>query len=231
MKDWENKTFKGSQFNDGIYDESYDILKLEKMGLPFAMACFEIGNNEVIAIGMDRSNQSPREFLKENQNDEFELDKSKPPRKIRTIFGDKIVHYAKRVNTTSSKMAKLYLDFEFTSSDHLRYEKGTHVSGPHGGARRLIKVQPNISGGEGFSVTIYNLDGNHPVWRNNIQMGTKQMKVVEQTPDKIILNGYGHDNSGASFSDYGITIHFLNGVCHKAILHMYDRNIDIEYLQ
>lgn len=231
MKNWDNKTFKGSQFNSGVYDESYDIFELEKMGLPFAMACFEIGNNEVIAIGMDRSNQSPRDFIDENQNDEFVLDTSKAARKIKTMFGDKIVHYAKRVSTNSSKTAKLNFDFEFTSSDHLRYENGKHVAGPHGGARRLVKVQPNITGGEGFSVTIYNLDGNHPLWRNNVQMGSKQMKVIEQTPDKVVLRGYGHDNMGASFADYGMTIYYSNGECNKAILHMHDRNVDIEYLQ
>lgn len=122
------------------------------------------------------------------------------------------------------------MNFEFTSSDHLRYEKGVHTAGPHGGARRLVKVEPNISGGEGHSVTIYNLDGNHPVWRNNVQMGTKQMKVIKEEKDKIVLRGFGYDALGGSFSDYGITIHFQNGQPVKCILHMHDRSIDIEYL-
>ena len=39
------------------------------------------------------------------------------------------------------------LDFVFKSSDHLRYENGRQVSGPHGGARRAVKVEPNLSGG------------------------------------------------------------------------------------
>lgn len=40
-------------------------------------------------------------------------------------------------------------------------------------------------------MTMYNLDRNHPVWQNNVQMAPKQMKIIEQTNDKIILRGYG----------------------------------------
>ena len=85
------------------------------------------------------------------------------------------------------------LNFIFKSSDHLRYENGIHVSGPHGGAGRAVKVEPNVSGNEGYTVTIFNLDGNHPVWQNNVQMAPKQMKIIQQTNDKVVLRGYGHD--------------------------------------
>lgn len=123
------------------------------------------------------------------------------------------------------------LNFVFKSSDHLRYENGKHVSGPHGGAGRAVKVEPNISGGEGYTVTLYNLDGNHPVWQNNVQMAPKQMKVIQRDNNKIILRGYGHDAMGASFADYGLTINLKNGEIHNCILHMYDRGVDIEYLK
>ncbi len=122
------------------------------------------------------------------------------------------------------------LDFVFKSSDHLRYENGNHVSGPHGGAGRAVKVEPNISGGEGLTVTLYNLDGNHPVWQNNVQMAPKQMKIIKETNDKIVLRGYGHDAMGASFSDHGLTINLKNGELYNCILHMHDRGVDIEYL-
>lgn len=122
------------------------------------------------------------------------------------------------------------LDFVFKSSDHLRYENGNHVSGPHGGAGRAVKVEPNISGGEGLTVTLYNLDGNHPVWQNNVQMAPKQMKIIKETNNKIVLRGYGHDAMGASFSDYGLTINLKNGELYNCILHMHDRGVDIEYL-
>ena len=68
------------------------------------------------------------------------------------------------------------LNFVFKSPDHLRYENGRHVAGPHGGAGRAVKVEPNINGcegynirgGDGYIVTVYNLDGNHPLWQNNV---------------------------------------------------------------
>ena len=70
------------------------------------------------------------------------------------------------------------LNFVFKSSDHLRYENGRHVSGPHGGAGRAVKVEPNVNGcegydiesGDGYIVTVFNLDGNHPLWQNNGQV-------------------------------------------------------------
>lgn len=129
-----------------------------------------------------------------------------------------------------TKNSNMKLDFVFKSSDYLRYENGRHVSGPHGGAGRAVKVEPNINGGEGVSVTMYNLDGNHPVWQNNVQMAPKQMKVIEQTNDKIVLRGYGQDAMGASFADYGLTIKLKNGELENCILHMHDRGVDIEYL-
>ena len=123
------------------------------------------------------------------------------------------------------------LNFLFKSSDHLRYENGVHVSGPHGGVGRAIKVEPNIMGGKGYSVTLYNLDGNHPVWKNNVQMAPKQMEIIQQINDKVVLRGYGHDNMGGSFDDYGLTIHFENEQVNKCILHMHARGVDIEYMQ
>lgn len=123
------------------------------------------------------------------------------------------------------------LNFVFKSPDHLRYENGRHDSGPHGGARRAVKVEPNINGGEGYTVTMYNLDGNHPVWQNNVQMAPKQMKIVSQDSSKVVLRGYGYDMMGASFADYGLTIHYNDGEISKCILHMHDRNVDIEYLK
>jgi len=117
------------------------------------------------------------------------------------------------------------LNFVFNSSDHLRYENGKHVSGPHGGAPRAVKVETNISGNEGYSVTMLNTDG-----QNVVQMAPKQMKITQQSNDKIVLRGYGHDAMGTSFADYGLTIKLKNGEVDNCILHMHDRGVDIEYL-
>lgn len=121
---------------------------------------------------------------------------------------------------------ELELDFVFHSSDHLRYENGRHVSGPHGGAPRAVKVEANISGNEGYTVTMFNTDGGQAV----VQMAPKQMKLVGADNEKIQLKGYGRDAMGASFADYGLTIYHDDGNIEKCILHMFDRNVDIEYL-
>ena len=120
------------------------------------------------------------------------------------------------------------LNFVLKSYDHLRYENGKHVSGPHGGANRAVTVEPNKKNGEGYLVAIYNLDGNHPIWRDNVQMAPKQMKIIQKTIDKVVLRGHGYDARGSSFADYGMTIHLKNSDIEKCILHMHDRNVDIE---
>ena len=122
------------------------------------------------------------------------------------------------------------LNFEFFSSDHNRYEFGRHVSGPHGGARRVVKVESNITGGQGYSVSVYNMDGPHPVWQSNLQVGHKQMALSSQGTDKIVLKGFGQDQFGNSFAGFGLTIHLSNQKVAKCILHLHDRNVDLEYL-
>lgn len=122
---------------------------------------------------------------------------------------------------------ELDLEFVFHSSDHLRYENGRHISGPHGGAPRAIKVEANITGNDGYTVTMFNTDGGKAV----VQMAPKQMKLIGTDNEKIQLKGYGFDTMGASFADYGLTIFHNDGNIEKCTLHMYDRNVDIEYLR
>jgi len=123
------------------------------------------------------------------------------------------------------------LEFEFKSSDFLKYENGVQVSDLHGvNSGRLLKVQPN--GSENFTVTLFNLDGTHFDWKYNVQVTPKQMKIVESTRHKIVLLGYGNHRSGTPFSNYGLTIKFAsNGKdVEKCILHLHNKNIDYEYL-
>ncbi len=92
-------------------------------------------------------------------------------------------------------------------------------------------IQANTGGREGYVVTMYNLDGNHPVWGTNIQMSPKQMKISEQSQSSIQLRGYGVDSNGGSFSDYGITLKVKSGKVENVTLHMFDRDIDILYFK
>lgn len=130
----------------------------------------------------------------------------------------------------TKKSSSHNLNFLFKSGDHIRYQNGFHVSGPHNGAARALKVEPNISRREGYTVTLYNLDGIHPHWQDNIQMAPKQMKIISQNENTVVLRGYGFDSLGAPFDDYGLTIHYEGKNVMKCVLHMHDRNVDIEYL-
>ena len=137
------------------------------------------------------------------------------------------------------------LNFTFKSSDHLRYENGVHVAGSHGGANRAVKVEPNINGcngyniqgGDGYIVTIYNLDGMHPAWQNNVQMSPKPMRIVSQSVDKIVLRGYPVQAMSPfgwidfNGEDYGLTIYIQDEEVDKCVLHLHDRKIDLEYLK
>lgn len=119
----------------------------------------------------------------------------------------------------------------FESTDHIRYQNGRDASGHNEGAKRGVEIKPNIWGGEGYTVTIYNQDGNHPLWGDNVQMAPKQMRVVQQDQDKVELRGFGHDPMGEPFSDYGVTVHFAGDAVDKIVLHLHDRSVDIEYLR
>lgn len=62
-----------------------------------------------------------------------------------------------RVSSVGNNSSIELKNFLFKSSDHLRYQNGTHVSGPHGGAARAIEIKNNINGGSGYTVTLYNM--------------------------------------------------------------------------
>ncbi len=120
---------------------------------------------------------------------------------------------------------------KFDSTDHIRYSNGVDVSGHNYGCHRQIEIQKNIEGREGYTITIYNLDGIHPLWGNNVQMAPKQMKIINVNGNIVSLRGYGCDKLGSSFSDYAIDLFFDGTDITKAVLKMLDRNIELEYLK
>jgi hypothetical protein len=133
---------------------------------------------------------------------------------------------------TSIDLSKVY----FASGSHQRYENDIPVKGMQK-CGRAVKIENNINGGEGYSVTVYTLDSVHPVWGNNVIMGTKPMKIISQTSDKIVLRGFGYDQRAlalgagddASFAHYGLSIYLKYGEIDKIVSHLHDRNVDIEY--
>lgn len=130
----------------------------------------------------------------------------------------------------------------FKSTSHQRFENSIPVRGLQE-CNRAIEVEENINGckgynltdGDGFIVSILNLDGIHPIWGNNYQMSPKPMRLVSKAPDHISLRGYevlamtpfGYQE--IDMSDYGISIFFENGEISMCRLDMFDRNTYIEY--
>ena len=51
----------------------------------------------------------------------------------------------------------------FDSSDHVRFQNGLDVSGHNLGCNRRLVIEKNMEDDEGYTVTIYNLDGIHPL--------------------------------------------------------------------
>lgn len=119
----------------------------------------------------------------------------------------------------------------FDSTDHVRFQNGVDVSGHNVGCNRRITIEKNINGGMGYTVTMYNLDGLHPLWQNNVQMAPKQMRIINVQDNVVQLRGYGFDMMGDSFADYGISLLIENDVIYRVQLDMYDRNISIVYLK
>ena len=128
----------------------------------------------------------------------------------------------------------------FDSSDHIRFQNGKDVSGHNYGCNRRFVIEKNIEGGEGYTVTMYNLDGLHPLWNNNIQMAPKRMRIVSSNENIIELRGYGYDEnalalgaslSDASFASYGVVLLIEDTEIKRIQLNMYDRDISIVYLK
>ena len=128
----------------------------------------------------------------------------------------------------------------FDSSDHIRFQNGQDVSGHNYGCHRRIVIEKDIKGNEGYTVTIYNLDGIHPLWNNNVQMAPKPMKIINVSDNIVELRGYGYDEnalamgappSAASFAAYGIVLLIENSTIKRAQLNMFDRNISLVYLK
>lgn len=122
-------------------------------------------------------------------------------------------------------------EFTFRSSDHIRYQNGRDVSGHNYNCHRSVKIEPNISGGFGYTVTIFNDDSIHPLWGNNIQMAPKAMKVVATDWNSVTLQGFGYDPMGAPFSNYALKVVFIGETVDSCILYMLDRGVELHYLK
>lgn len=128
----------------------------------------------------------------------------------------------------------------FDSSDHIRFQNGNDVTGHNYGCNRRLVIEKDIQGNEGYTVTMYNLNGMHPLWQNNVQMAPKRMKIVNVDDNIVELRGYGYDENAlamgaplemASFENYGVVLMIEDGGIVRAQLNLHDKNVCIVYLK
>lgn len=126
--------------------------------------------------------------------------------------------------------------FVFKSNEHQRYEYGSPVMGLQKYLRTIV-VEANKNGcegykikpGDGYVVKIYNND------ISNAQMSAKPMRLMQVTDSFIELRGYPlfalslFGWQPLDYSTYGFFIHYANGRITHCDLHMFDRNVRIEY--
>lgn len=127
--------------------------------------------------------------------------------------------------------------FTFKSNCHQRYENGQPKMGLQE-CFRTVYVEKNIDGcngyrlepGVGYIVKVFNDDLGKP------NMSDKPMKVVRKTENFVELRGFPIEAMSpfgwqeVDYSVYGLTVHYEHGKINKCVLHMYDRDIRIEYL-
>lgn len=126
--------------------------------------------------------------------------------------------------------------FVFKSDCHLRFENGSEVMGLQQ-CIRTVSVEKNTNGcrgyklnpGDGYIVKVFNDDLGKP------NMSDKPMRIVSKTADKVELRGFPIEAQTpfgwqeVDYRDYGFTVYYSNGKVSKCVLHMFDRNIDLEY--
>ena len=151
-----------------------------------------------------------------DQRSEYLEDAKNTIRHIEVII-ESIDHYRKeKLPKENNVLPVINLNnYSFLSINHKRYEKKALVSVNKVG--RVIKVEKNIEGKEGYTVSIVMLDGVHPVMGDNYTMGHKQMKVESSDNYKTVLRGWGADpmafgSFAGLFSNYGITIFHNYGI-------------------
>lgn len=126
--------------------------------------------------------------------------------------------------------------FTFYSDYHQRFESNLPVHGLQK-CIRTINLVKNTKGcpgyrlepGVGYIVKIFNNDLGRP------NMSDKPMCVVDKTVDKVELRGFPIEAQTpfgwqeVDYRDYGLTVYYSHGEVSKCVLHMFDRNVDIEY--
>ncbi|MFR9502043.1 MAG: hypothetical protein SNJ28_05915 [Rikenellaceae bacterium] len=155
---------------------------------------------------------------------------------FKKLFGLERVPEKVREQTPANENSISFSPFVFKSNQHQRYEQGNAAMGEQN-CIRTISVEKNNNGCKGYKleprrgyiVKIYNDDLGKP------NMSDKPMDLISLSEDKAVFRGFPIEAMSpfgwqeVDYRDYGLTVHYTNGEVSKCVLHMYDRNIDMEY--
>jgi hypothetical protein len=100
--------------------------------------------------------------------------------------------------------------FIFKSKDYLHYKAGRYVflESHENDSKRIIMVEPNIKILYSYDVTIYR-DGNDTLSEKDIIMSFKQMRVMEKSYNKTVLQDWDEDEvTCLPTTHYGLTINY-----------------------
>ncbi len=142
-----------------------------------------------------------------------------------------------QTKSTASKPSSHTLEpFVFKSDCHQRFENGNEVMGLQQ-CTRTVSVEKNTNGcrgyklnpGDGYIVKVFNDDLGKP------NMSDKPMRIMSKTANKVELRGFPIEAQTpfgwqeVDYRDYGLTVYYTNGKVSKCVLHLFDRNVDLEY--
>ena len=126
--------------------------------------------------------------------------------------------------------------FAFKTDCHQIYENGSEVMGLQQ-CIRTVSVEKNTNGcrgyklnpGDGYIIKVYNDDLGKP------NMSDKPMRIISKAAEKVELRGFPIEVQTpfgwqeVDYRDYGFTVYYDKGKVVKCVLHMFDRNVDLEY--
>lgn len=119
-------------------------------------------------------------------------------------------------------------DIKFVSNKQARRQNGHLTAETDENTYRGVRIE-GLKGGT-FRVSIYMMEGKHPLWGDNMTMAPKIMRIKGESEEEPELIGVAGTSMFDDFSDYGITIRSSSDQVDEIVLHLHDRDTDIAYL-
>ncbi len=123
-------------------------------------------------------------------------------------------------------------DVYFKSTRHIKHYHDKSVS-ENKNEKRAIKIEPNITGEKGYTVTTFKLNGILAFWGHLVEFPPTHMEVVSLSEEQSVLRGINesHSRAAAGLTKYGLSIYHPESKIEKIVLHRPQEQLEIEYLK